>query len=36
MRMHSRIGMVVLEGTAFSEMLTLFSNSFLEQINFIM
>ena len=35
-RIHSRMGMVVLEETAFSEMLTLFNNSFLAQINFIM
>jgi hypothetical protein len=35
-RIHSRIGIVVLEGTAFNEMLTLFNRFVLEQMIFIM
>ena len=35
-RIHSRIGIVVLDGTAFKEMLTLFNKLLLEQMIFIM
>lgn len=35
-KIHSSIGMVVFEETAFKEMFTLFSNSDFEKINFIM
>jgi len=35
-RIHSRIGIVVLEGTAFKEILTLFNKIVLEQIIFML